>query len=318
MSDFDKRADKEIMAAFPPGMDDMFNAIGPETMGPIREAGAMQFEMLKSQMPPFPGREEKIMIPGLNGAPDVAIYLYQQDDCIQPESVMIWLHGGGYVLGQAQDMASLRYTPMMTVISVEYRMAPEHRSPAAAEDVCATIDWVVANAEELGIDPSRIIVGGASAGGGLAASAALMNRDRGGPDLLYQLLIYPMIDDTHDTPSGNMDLPDIVWNRRISMLAWDMYAEEGGASPYAAAARADDLSGLPPAYIMVGDLDLFRDEDIAYASQLSATGIAVDLAVFPGGPHGFDMFTPDAALTKRALSHQMDCLRAVLGIKAGE
>jgi len=180
------------------------------------------------------------------------------------------------------------------------------------EDVCAVIEWVVAQAEKLGIDPGKIIIGGASAGSGLAAGATLMNRERGGPALLYQLLIYPMLDDTHDTPSGHMDISKEFWNRDVSMVAWSMYAEEEGASQYAAPARATDLSGLPPAYIMVGDMDMFRDEDIAYAQRLSAEGIAVDLVVVPGGPHGFDSFSPEAAISKRTAQHQMACLAEVL------
>jgi acetyl esterase/lipase len=312
MSSFDDRLDPEILATFPPGMDLMFNAIGPDSMEPLRQAMETQSLEMKKMMPEFPGREEKMMVPGLNGADDVPVYFYRRDDVAHADAVMIWLHGGGYVFGQADDMAGQRYAPLMTVISVDYRMAPEHRSPAAAEDVCAVLDWVVAEAENLGIDPAKIIVGGSSAGAGLAASAALMNRDRGGPALLYQMLIYPMLDDTHDTPSGHMDLPDVVWNRRVSMVAWSMYAEEGGASQYAAAARATDLSGLPPTYVMVGDLDLFRDEDIAFAQRLSATGIPIDLAVFPGAPHGFDMFTPGAAVSLRAMEHQMAALSRVL------
>jgi acetyl esterase/lipase len=312
MSSIEDRIDPEVRESFPPGMDIMFDAIGPDTMGPIRDMGRMQWEEMKKTLPAFQGREEKMMVPGLNGAPDVPVFFYQHNEAKHPEAVMVWLHGGGYVLGQAEDVASLRYTPLMTVISVEYRMAPEHRSPAAPEDVCAVLDWIVKEADNLGIDPSRIILGGASAGSGLAAGAALMNRDRGGPELLYQLLIYPMLDDTHDTPSGNMELPNYLWNRDVSMVAWSMYAEEEGASCYAAPARAEDLSGLPPTYIMVGDLDLFRDEDIAYAQRLGDTGIPVDLAVFPGGPHGFDMFTPNSALTQRAMEHQFSCLEQIL------
>ena len=313
MTSFDDRVDPEIAATMPPDMDAMFAAIGPDTMGPIREAGALQNAEVRKAMGPFPGRKEEVSIPGLNGAPDITGYFYRADDLEFPDAILVWLHGGGYVLGDADDLAVLRYASMMPILSVDYRMAPEWRAPAATEDNCAAIDWVVANAEQLGIDPAKIIVGGPSAGGGLAASTALMNRDRGGPPILFQLLIYPMLDDTHDTPSGHMEIDKQFWHRDVSMIAWSMYAEEGGASQYAAPTRATDLSGLPPAYIAVGDLDLFRDEDIDYAQRLMAEGIPVDLAVFPGGPHGFDMFCPAAELTQRMMAHQFAILRNVLG-----
>ena len=174
-------------------------------------------------------------------------------------------------------------------------MAPEHRAPAAARDVCAVIERVAENRK-----PRKIILAGPSAGGGLAASAALLNRDRGGPEVAFQLLIYPMIDNQHDTPSGHMDIPPSTWTRETSLHAWSLYAEEEGASPYAAASRATDLSGLPPAYIMCGDLDLFLDEDIAYANRLRSSGVPVELAIYPGAPHGFNGFAPQAAVSKRA------------------
>ena len=129
---------------------------------------------------------------------------------------------------------------------------------------------------------------------------------------MYQLLIYPMIDDRHDTPSGQMQIPPQFWTRDVSLLAWSMYVEEEGASIYAAAARAGDVSRLPPAYIMVGELDLFRDENIAYAQRLTEAGVAVDFALFPGAPHGFDMLVPEAQVSKRALEHQLSALRQVL------
>lgn len=289
----------------------LFNSIGPD-VGPIREIFAAQAALTNQDLPPFDGTIEEVSVPGFSGNPDIPVRICRQNGAAHPEAVLVWLHGGGYVVGTADDMAVYRYTPTMTVVSVDYRMAPEHRSPAAAEDACAAIEWVAANAESLGIDPGRIVLGGASAGGGLTAGAALMNRDRKGPALLYQMLIYPMLDDTHDTVSGHLDLPKYTWTRDMSMKAWGVYAEEGGASPYAAAARAENVSGLPPAYMMTGGLDLFRDETVAYASRLMAEGIAVDLAVIPGALHAFDVLVPDSKLSKRTLSHHLDALHHIL------
>ena len=311
MTTFDDRMDPGIKAEFPYAMEAMFDMIGPD-MGPVREMGAAMSEMAKAAIDPFPGTVDEIAIPGLNGAPDIKALFSRADNCAHSDAVLVWLHGGGYVFGSHDDMSNYKYGPLLNVLSVDYRMAPEWRAPAAAEDACAAIDWVIANAETYGIDPAKIIIGGPSAGGGLAASAALMNRDRGGPELLYQVLIYPMLDDSHDTPSGRMDLPRYVWHRELSEFAWSVYAEEDGASPYAAAIRATDLSGLPPAYVMCGDLDLFRDEDIDYAQRLMAAGIAVDLAIFPGAPHGFDAMVPQADLTRRSVDHLMRALESVL------
>jgi acetyl esterase/lipase len=316
MSFFEDRVDPEIISAMPPGMDRMLGSIGPDSMGPIREDRLSLLMQTIEDRPPFEGRHEHMTAPGLDGGPDVPVIFYQHAEAEYPETVLVWLHGGGYVMGDVKDLTVHRYTPLMSVISVDYRMAPEHRSPAAAQDACAVLEWAAREAAALGINPDRIILGGPSGGGGLAAGAALLNRDRGGPTLMYQLLIYPMIDDVHDTPSGHMKIPPQFWTRDVSLLAWSMYVEEEGASIYAAAARAGDVRGLPPTYIMVGELDLFRDENITYARRLIAAGIAVDLAVFPGAPHGFDMLVPDAGVSRRALEHQIASLRSVMAPSA--
>ena len=169
----------------------------------------------------------------------------------------------------------------------------------------------------MGVEPARIAIGGASAGGGLSAALALYNRDHGGPDLAFQLLIYPMIDDWHDTPSGHAITHPTVWNRELSLKAWKMYlgAEYGSdrVSPYAAAARARDLSGLPPALVTVGMLDLFRDENINYAQRLMAAGVPTALQVYPGMYHGAEMSVMDAAVSKRMRTAYRDALRRAIG-----
>jgi acetyl esterase/lipase len=255
---------------------------------------AMMVEMTKD-LPPFNGQRDEYHIPGLEDDPEVAVIEYRARDVLYPDCTIIWLHGGGYLIGSAEDLSAQSFSSLAPVISVDYRMAPEHRAPAAARDACAAIERISKNR-----DPRKIVIGGPSAGGGLAASAALLNRDRGGPELAFQLLIFPMLDNLHDTPSGHMDIPSSTWTREISMFAWSLYAEEAGASPYAAAARAEDLSGLPPAYVMSGDLDLFLDEDIEYANRLRSAGVPVELAIYPGAPHGFNGFAPQAKVSQRA------------------
>ena len=173
------------------------------------------------------------------------------------------------------------------------------------------------NAAELGVDSSRIAIGGGSAGGGLTAGLALYNRDNKGPDVAFQLLVYPMLDDTHETPSGYEVTHPNVWNRDVSLKAWKMYlGDEYGTdkvSPYAAAARATDLSGLPPAFVTVGTEDLFRDEDIDYAQRLMAAGIPTELQVVPGMFHGGEGLVPTAGVSQRMRLGYLDALKRAIG-----
>jgi acetyl esterase/lipase len=235
-----------------------------------------------------------------DGAVDV--YIYRKTS--RPhQPALLWIHGGGYLLGSAQDERARVIAAELdiTVVSVDYRLAPEHPFPAGPEDCLAALEWMIREAASLGIDPTRLAIGGASAGGGMSAGVALMNRDRANHPLRLQLLLYPMIDNLHDTESGQYENHPI-WNQGTSFRAWEMYLNGTpglAASPYAAAARATDLAGLPPAYICVGSEDLFRDEDVEYARRLIAAGVPCELTVFPGLYHGGDMFVPGAAVSRR-------------------
>lgn len=185
------------------------------------------------------------------------------------------------------------------IVAVEYRLAPEHPFPAPVEDCYAALKWLATNASELGVDSGRLAIGGASAGGGLTAGLALLARDRDEVKVCFQLPIYPMIDDRNVTPSSQAITEPRVWNRQANLLAWQAYlgrVKAGGksVSPYAAASRAKDLKGLPPAYIPVGELDLFLDEDIEYAQRLLQAGVPTELHVYAGGYHGSDIFVPTA------------------------
>lgn len=244
--------------------------------------------------------EERRVVTTREGAVDVILYR-KTERPRQP--ALLWIHGGGYILGSAADdrARTIAATLDITVCSVDYRLAPEHPFPAGPEDCYAALGWLVRDAALLGIDPARIAIGGASAGGGMAAGVALMNRDRDNYPLQLQLLLYPMIDNLHDTASGQYENHP-VWNQGTSFRAWEMYLNGTpglDASPYAAATRAADLSGLPPAYVCVGSEDLFRDEDVAYAHRLLAANVPCELAVFPGLYHGGDMFVPGAAVSQR-------------------
>ncbi len=272
---------------------------------------------MAEMLPPNDVTIEERSIPGPDGDIPIAIY---QPGTPAPRPGLLMIHGGGYVVGTArEDLNGIGYADHVgcTVVSVDYRMAPEFTYKASIVDCFAGLNWMFDNAAELGVDSGRIAIGGASAGGGLTASLALYNRDHGGPDVALQLLVYPMLDDTHETPSGYEVTHPNVWNRDVSLKAWKMYlGDEYGTdnvSPYAAAARATDLSGLPPAFVTVGTEDLFRDEDIDYAQRLMAAGVPTELEVYPGVFHGAEGFVPTAGVSQRMRQGYLDALKRAIG-----
>ena len=202
------------------------------------------------------------------------------------------------------------------VVSVDYRLAPEHPFPAPIEDCYTALKWMFDKRGDLGVADSRIVIGGISAGGGLAAALALLVRDRAEVQMSFQLLLCPMIDNRNVEPASD-HLPDaVLWTRHNNKFGWDCYLDgnpgSGEVSPYAAAARADDLSGLPPAYIYVGDADLFADENIDYARRLIKAGVAVELHVFPGGFHGFEVFAVGNQMARQCLAATDRALKRAL------
>ncbi len=250
---------------------------------------------------------EERKIPGPEGSPDITVRIYRPEDKKEILPAILWNHGGGYVLGNLDTgepwAGNLAKDLQYVVVSVDYRLAPEHPFPAGIEDSYAALKWVSNNADELGIDKSRIAIGGESAGAGLTAGLALLTRDRDEIDVAFQLLIYPMLDDRNVAPASDK-LPDhFVWSRESNLIAWEAYLghKPGGrkTSPYAAAARAKDLTNLPPAYIAVGEIDLFLNENIEYAQRLLEAGVPTELHVYPGAYHSFADFGPTAEVSKR-------------------
>ena len=224
--------------------------------------------------PDVPGVDvENHWAPGPPGDPDVMVRVYTPSDLDAPAPGFYWIHGGGIVIGNAsmEDPASKATAAEIgcVVASVEYRLAPEHPHPAPIEDCYAGLKWFADNSESLGVDRGRIAVGGGSAGGGLAAALALLARDRGEVEIIFQQLIYAMLDDRNITHASRYVQHPKVWNRKANIAGWSALlgkpAGSDDVSPYASPARAEDLSGLPPAFIIVGELDLFVDEDIDYA-----------------------------------------------------
>lgn len=265
-------------------------------------------------------RAEDHVVPGVDGAPDVAVRLYQPVERTGPVPALVWIHGGGFILGDAyQDEKSLVALVRelgIAVASVEYRLAPEHPFPAPADDCYAALRWAHANADDLGLDPDRLAVGGASAGAGLAASVALMAVDRGEVPLAFQLLIYPMLDDRTAVRTDVDGTHHRLWSTASNVFGWSSYLGHApGAAdtdPIAAPARCDDLSGLPSTWIGVGTCDLFHDEDKAYAKRLTAAGVPCQLHIAPGGYHAFDMVQAKANLSGQFRKSYVTALRAAL------
>lgn len=305
---------------------DLTELLDPELKGPIRmmlsqmpptnfndlpaarTASEQMMATMKAQMPVIPGviTEDKI-IPGSKGAPDVNVRIYWPEKQLGLLPALLWIHGGGYMLGDIdqEDFTAKQFTLAgnCVVVSVEYRLAPEHPYPAPLEDCYAALKWLATHTRDLKVDPSRIAIGGASAGGGLASGLSILARDRAEVKTIFQLLIYPMINDCNVALASDV-LPDtLFWTRENNLIGWRSYLGcepgSGGISCYAAAFRAESLEGLPPAYITVGDIDLFAQEDVDYARRLIAAGVPTELHVYPGGCHAFDMLVPGADISKR-------------------
>jgi acetyl esterase/lipase len=272
-------------------------------------------------MPPVEGvTSQDHFAPGPQGAPTVRVRVYRPDNQPNKLPALLWIHGGGYVMGDIEHddrlMKQLVKRIDCVAASVDYRLAPENPFPAPVEDCYAALKWLHSNAGEFGVDSSRIAIGGASGGGGLTAGLALLTRDRGEVPVVFQLLIYPMIDDRNVTPASYAITDPRLWNRQANQLGWKAYLgrDGGGAdlSPYAAASRATNLANLPPAYIPVGALDLFIDENIEYAQRLIQAGVPTELHVYPGAFHGFDLFAPSAKVSKQFKADRDNALKRAL------
>ena len=254
-------------------------------------------EMMPSPELPADVTISEAVAPSLDGAPDVRVKIYTPSDLDPGAGALLWIHGGGMVLLDADGddfvSAERASTHRIVVVSVDYRLAPETRAPGLVDDCFAALSWLAAHADELGVSADRLMIGGASAGAGLAAGTALRARDAGGPALIGQLLVYPMLDHRNETPSSHAIQDLRVWNRSANLAAWAAYLGDGEASAYSSPAIADDLSGLPPAYVSVGSLDMFHDEDVAYATALNRAGVPCELHVYPGAFHASNGFLPD-------------------------
>jgi acetyl esterase/lipase len=259
-------------------------------------------------------------IVGVAGDPDKLVTVFRRWDRGLARPLLYVIHPGGMIVGN-------RFTGIDTVLAwvesldvivatVEYRLAPESPHPAPAEDSYAGLVWIADHGEDLGGDPEQLLVVGGSAGGGLAASVAIMARDRAKPAILAQLLMCPMLDDRNESVSSRQFDGIGIWDRQMNELGWTalLGSARGGpdVSPYAAPARLTDFSGLPPAFIDVGSAEVFRDEAVDYATRLWAAGVQAELHVWAGGYHGFAVPSNESRLSRQALAAQINWLERTL------
>lgn len=250
---------------------------------------------------------EERVVPGPAGAPDRRLLILTPDGIAPDAPCLFYIHGGGYVMGSPDAVqtwsSGIAKACRCIVLLPSYRLAPEAKWPAPVEDLYAQLLWTHANAAALGIDSTRIAVGGGSAGGGHAARLALHARAKAGPAILFQLLMSPMLDDRHpDNPYAGQ----FLWTRDHDRYGWDsllgMKTGGDGVPTEAVPNRVPDLSNLPPAYIGIGELDLFTESCLDYARRLMAGGVSTELHVLPGGYHGYDFVAPDAGISKVAMA----------------
>ncbi len=268
--------------------------------------------------PDEPVTIEDRTIAGLGADHQPTVRIYAPTHVDGPAPAVVYFHGGAFMLGDLniEQLRCLRLAADAgcVVVSVDYRLTPEHPYPAGVEDCYAGLLWTAAHADELGIDIERIAVAGSSAGGALAAAVALMARDSKGPALAFQMLIYPVIDDRMTTTSMLTGEATPLFRRADAVVMWRYYLgdDPGDVSPYAAPGRSKDLSGLPPAYVMVAEHDPLRDEGIEYALGLLHAGVPTELHCLAGVCHGFDLIAPHSAVGRRALDEQVAVLRRAL------
>lgn len=252
-----------------------------------------------------------------SGEKDIRMRIYKPVDKVDNMPGIYWIHGGGFLFGvpEQDEAQSIRFAKEVgaVVVAVDYRLAPEHPYPAPLDDSYVGLVWFFEKAESLGVDKNKIAIAGSSAGGNLCAAVTLMARDKGGPELVFQMPLYPMIDDRFITPSSHEEIDIRVWNNTSNLYAWRTYLGDNFGSDkvtkYMAPARETDLSGLPPVYTCVGNLDPFRDDTINYVARLVQAGVPVEFHLYPGAFHAFEIISPESPMSKYAVDEYVRVLK---------
>jgi len=311
--------DPEVAVALEPMAAAMADTVPPPVGDVATRRPAIDAVMAQTaaaQPMPADVRSTDFQVEAVDGS-QILLRWYVKDDAPSGPAVL-YLHGGGMIAGSVAlyDGPVSRYVSNsgVPILAVDYRLAPENPHPTPVEDCYAGLEWLAKHSGELNIDQARIAVMGDSAGGGLAAAVALLARDRSGPALSHQILIFAMLDDRNTTPDPEI-APFAVWTYDDNVTAWGALLGDAIGGPdvsvYAAPARAADLSGLPSCYLEVGQLDIFRDEDLAYARRLSRAGVTVEFHLRPGVPHEFETIAFDADVARRAMSDRLRVLRGI-------
>lgn len=304
------------------------NRVAPELRAGLHELAVFQLpeDLMKARLDAAPVVQvsddveiENVYIRGVHGD-ELQLRIYTPAHTETAEKpALLWIHGGGMILGSPEGddrlCADFAIRAGCIVVSPNYRLAPEHPYPAGLEDCYTTLEWISSEAEAQKIDRSRIAVGGASAGGGLAAGLALLTRDRQGPKLCFQMPLYPMLDHRNVTPSSYEITHPSVWNRAHNVAAWEMYLGQDlkvNVPVYASPNLAADLADLPPAYVCVGELDLFRDEIMDYVARLARAGVQVEFHLYPGCYHASEHVVPEAESSQRIRNEYIERLTQAL------
>lgn len=306
----------------------MIKRVHPELQGVLEAFPPLQLDHLEAvregmeSSPTSPIAEDILVedriINGPEGNP-LRLRIYKLRGETKTLPALLWIHGGGYVIGtpEGDDGLCQRFVKGAgcVVVSVDYRLAPEHPYPAPLEDCYSALQWLANNSETLNIDKNRIGIAGASAGGGLTAALALLAKDRQGPSLICQMPLYPMINDLNDSFSNKEITGDFIWNYSLNESGWSMYLgdlkESENIPYYAAPARAtvEDLQGLPYTYTCVGQLDPFRDETLQYVTKLAQAGVDVDFHLYAGAYHAFETLNPHSDIANKALQEYIDAVK---------
>ena len=316
--EFVERIDPELRESFL-----RFPILGDLTLDPprARRLSAEAFEGAGGDKRPSPdiARRDLLVTRSDTSAMQVSLRVYEPLERSELLPGILFVHGGGFVCGTPAEFDSfcdhLVEAVDAVVVSVAYRLAPEHPFPAGPEDAYAALKWLFASADRVGVDSSRIAIVGTSAGGGIAAAVALIARDRGEVEPSFLMPLYAALDDRHTTQSSREITDPRTWNRHVSLRAWKAYLGYGGdesVSSYAAPARATDVSRLPPTFMMVGELDLLRDENLEFASRLVRSSVPTEFLLVPGAYHAFEVLAPAAQISREVIEARDKALRRAL------